>query len=471
MVKISNSFVLIAALRAAEDGDAMLQVVKQAPALAQTASAVRASRHQQAHQMESNFEKLAAEAVRTGETPSLGADVRTAVNSALQTLEDELKMEKDANDAEMDGAISQFAACNSKREKSFIDVDGMKLIMEQAKDKHAECRGTEDPNCGDEKTNCDDQDEYARDAHDAGPHCVCEAFGTAGTQKVCLDRAVKWGAEYNTALGKKITACDGAREVADEVAQVCDRDQVTFEMAVCSYKVELTATCEGHSACYEAAVSNRATVMVNVKLKEASEKIMWKSCQKVRCYLDMLDATEASSPVEFTKCQEQDADTTHLDIIYPDSPEMAVCETTPVITDPDWLEAEYAKLKPTKIWLPKRKGIENAAPCPQQTSLVLPTPPTEQTRLGENDGGIHVPQPEAPQPEAFVIAAENKYFYVPGNGAQWGGPCTCPDGQTYDVSDNDDNCGSLKCQGGKAGRCERKNKQSRTGKKAECAPR
>ena len=38
----------------------------------------------------------------------------------------------------------------------------------------------------------------------------------------------------------------------------------------------------------------------------------------------------------------------------------------------------------------------------------------------------------------------------------WGGTCTCPNGQTYDVGDNNDGCGSLACEGGVAGTCHRK---------------
>jgi len=36
---------------------------------------------------------------------------------------------------------------------------------------------------------------------------------------------------------------------------------------------------------------------------------------------------------------------------------------------------------------------------------------------------------------------------------EWGGQCTCPDGQTYDVSDNGNDCGSLQCINGEPGRC------------------
>ena len=46
---------------------------------------------------------------------------------------------------------------------------------------------------------------------------------------------------------------------------------------------------------------------------------------------------------------------------------------------------------------------------------------------------------------------------APGVGG-WGGTCTCPDGQVYQVGDNKDTCGSLACIGGEAGTCSPQNK-------------
>jgi len=415
MVKISHSVVLMVAV-ASEDGEAMLQVGKvgkHAPALAQTGSTVRASRQQQVLQMETNFEKLAAEAVRTGDTPSLGTDARSAVNAALDTLEQELENEKTANDALMVNANNQCSVCNTEREDAFTrSVDGVDALgstVEETRKQHADCRTLEeDPQCVEEKTTCDDQDEYARKAHNAAPDCVCKNVDTviAATQQVCLQGAVTWGEQYNTALGNKITDCDQAKQAAEEVAQECDDDQVTFEMAVCLYKESLTMTCESHGVCYAEALDNRETVMTELKLKEASEKIMWKSCQKVRCYLDMLDATKANQAdyqADFDKCKIQEAETAHLDVVYPDAPPKEDCDTAPVSTVPGdsaWLKAEYATLAPKAgSWLPSRTGIEVVTPCTQQTSLVLPTQPT---KLGENGGGILVPQPMIVEPQPMT---------------------------------------------------------------------
>merc|ERR1712207_85680 len=63
--------------------------------------------------------------------------------------------------------------------------------------------------------------------------------------------------------------------------------------------------------------------------------------------------------------------------------------------------------------------------------------------------------------------ASNYYRWEPGVGG-WGGECTCPDGQTYQVGDNDDRCGSLACEGGTAGTCHQFSEPSRVGYKVTC---
>ena len=50
----------------------------------------------------------------------------------------------------------------------------------------------------------------------------------------------------------------------------------------------------------------------------------------------------------------------------------------------------------------------------------------------------------------------------------YGGSCKCPDGQTYQVGDNNDHCGSMACYGGEKGACESKHVNSRAGRKVTC---
>lgn len=69
------------------------------------------------------------------------------------------------------------------------------------------------------------------------------------------------------------------------------------------------------------------------------------------------------------------------------------------------------------------------------------------------------------------IAGENVYTRADDVGG-WGGECTCPNGQTYEVGDNIDSCGSLACYGGvvsKACSCGGI-KDTSAGYQVHCAP-
>merc|ERR1712194_984476 len=52
------------------------------------------------------------------------------------------------------------------------------------------------------------------------------------------------------------------------------------------------------------------------------------------------------------------------------------------------------------------------------------------------------------------VGDKNNYRQVAGAGL-WGGKCTCPNGLTYTVGDNMDFCGSLACEGGISGACQK----------------
>merc|ERR550525_589702 len=57
---------------------------------------------------------------------------------------------------------------------------------------------------------------------------------------------------------------------------------------------------------------------------------------------------------------------------------------------------------------------------------------------------------------------------IEGVAGGWGGKCTCPDGQVYQVGDNHDGCGSLACVGGTPGECNKHHGPWHQ-KKVECA--
>jgi hypothetical protein len=70
--------------------------------------------------------------------------------------------------------------------------------------------------------------------------------------------------------------------------------------------------------------------------------------------------------------------------------------------------------------------------------------------------------------------SENLYVQADDGVGSWGGWCTCPDGQRYNVGDQFDGCAngpaSLACFGGTAGECVQTHDASRAGMMVTCAP-
>lgn len=69
--------------------------------------------------------------------------------------------------------------------------------------------------------------------------------------------------------------------------------------------------------------------------------------------------------------------------------------------------------------------------------------------LGTNQHAIPICAP----PPAAPATTTNQVITNAPNVGSWGGTCTCPDGQVYQVGDNHDVCGSLACVDGTAGTC------------------
>ncbi|CAE7241033.1 unnamed protein product [Symbiodinium pilosum] len=73
---------------------------------------------------------------------------------------------------------------------------------------------------------------------------------------------------------------------------------------------------------------------------------------------------------------------------------------------------------------------------------------------------------------ALEIGEENWYYkaedYGEGKVGAWGGPCTCPNGEIYQVGDNWNGCESLACVGGVSGDCEKVDRDERRGMKVRC---
>jgi hypothetical protein len=66
---------------------------------------------------------------------------------------------------------------------------------------------------------------------------------------------------------------------------------------------------------------------------------------------------------------------------------------------------------------------------------------------GQDRPFAKAPEPVCVGPPENIVVEESR------NTGGYGGTCMCPDGQTYDVGDNQDGCASLACVGGTSGSC------------------
>jgi len=394
---------LLSSASALEDAEAMLQVGK-GPGLVQTAQTAGASSNHQAFEMEFKFEKLAEDAVRSGDTPSLGAEALEAVNAALKVLETQLSQEeKTANQGDVSRANDAVKQCNAHLDTAMTDIlapGGFKQTMMEAKSTHSTCRSLEDEHRRKEKQDCDERDRIADQSHSDSPNCACPSEGFTDAKKThqCVKRAEQWGQKFYTQLDTQIKECDAIAATAAETATTCDVDQRRFEVAFCGYDVKVSATCSAKESCYELQKKNFEQVVVDTKLKVAAEKIMWKSVKKVRCYIDLLDASQVKQE-KYDKCKGLDIDTDLLNIDYPDLDPEAVCELVAARPgDEAWAVGDlsgYASLPVPQNWLADFHGLESVTSChlrtPQSPRLAcekVPNTAVKGNYLAEGDSEL-----------------------------------------------------------------------------------
>jgi len=119
---------------------------------------------------------------------------------------------------------------------------------------------------------------------------------------------------------------------------------------------------------------------------------------------------------------------------------------------------------PEQVFDLLRRGQTGRGPPPDMMG-----PPAELPRQAPQ-----MPRPPAdmprPAPGQSRSGEENVYRREEGVGT-WGGVCTCPDGQRYEVGDNLDNCASLACEFGAPGPCSSSGLQpGKEHMKVTCAP-
>jgi len=373
--------------------------------------------------LQSRMESMIEQAVSTGTNPNLSQAAYDIMLGAIQQIEDELDKEKTANDKDYSDANNKIDECDTKLDNALSDqVQPWIDKSTKSGDAHKDCRAAED-NLNDDEfkkhtamTGADDKATKAKPACLKSPKCSKLGASTAPTgetaaEKVqrelqnakdvrdCLIKAREWSNGHEAAVAAANKAFDDAKKAANTKAPLCDDDQKQYESDFCDYRLILTTSCDNQQTCIDDAVKVRTAEKVRLEEKEKAEKLILKSCAKVRCYMEIIkdagiikrevgDAQRQpySDPdalkTAYGNCQELDSDTNKLNIAWATDKVGKTCDDTPVGTfpvkgtDTEWYKEQYVPLAPKNQWMEEdstngdekdpsypRSGIEGVSEC------------------------------------------------------------------------------------------------------------
>jgi hypothetical protein len=277
------------------------------------------------------------------------------------------KQNKEAFQGSLDTAKQAIEVCGTDTETAHTKaggIDAIATVVNSARTSHNDCRTTEATLKVDETTKCNDFDTYV--ANLVMPSCSCETASSLGSSgfKSCVEKVRTWSSNANSTWTAKSKLCTDATSVHSVKRSSCNTAQGTFESDFCSYEIALTSACSTQESCRSTQIALRDTAHASVKVSESAIKAEYESAKRVKCILDVLNATDdASKKNMLSTCVSATVETGHLDLTYDAVPDAASCSTTPVDTKPceaSWETAEFNG----KSWL-TNAPLETCVPCYQ----------------------------------------------------------------------------------------------------------
>eukprot|EP00401_Gymnodinium_catenatum_P002353 CAMPEP_0117514890 /NCGR_PEP_ID=MMETSP0784-20121206/30299_1 /TAXON_ID=39447 /ORGANISM="" /LENGTH=932 /DNA_ID=CAMNT_0005310693 /DNA_START=28 /DNA_END=2826 /DNA_ORIENTATION=+ len=154
-----------------------------------------------------------------------------------------------------------------------------------------------------------------------------------------------WAQEANHTYVTARDLCEAENAQYPSQRQTCNSRQTSFEESFCDYRSALKSSCTAYSTCRSRTVGSHSRTVANVRQSEEARKVEYTAAKAVQCYIAILNSTTPPEQAELDACEGIAVDTTHLNITYPEVPQEALCDMTPVATRPcdeAWTFAEYA---------------------------------------------------------------------------------------------------------------------------------
>lgn len=245
-----------------------------------------------------------------------------------------------------------------------------------------------------------------------GTDCVSTVSESRGDY---LQRLKAWFTTEHLDWRAKKGAYDAAKALHDSLIcndynkkkSACDAMLTRIENHACSYAQGLAMQCNNYDDCYKGKVAAYESAKSAIQAEETGYKVQWRSTQRVKCIVLALgngSATDSDSTALQSCLTAAAADTSHLNVEYPDIPGKSTCSgpTTYPCTD-EYKSAVYGHL-PVELPVPTCNDCQ----LPTATDPTLETPGarcdsvnTTPTKLGETNAE-----------EAPALAVGSTYFFL-----------------------------------------------------------
>jgi len=365
---------------------------------------------------------------------TLRTSTKTTLNTSVEGIE-----------SDYNGHVAAITACETNHGFHGAPANARRIAYDAAVQSYENATQVAEQKCSTQTSNCNDQRTKAMALHNyvqdeivntygcdqTSVQCPPTVFGLTDfylkdTDSVAADVKAKHSA-WATAAGMCSAAtgeCDSANQ--DKKAKCEDVDGVAVNGR------------NAYDQCYGQHQGLVDGFDVNAQIE--IQKTVIKNLEKVLCIVKVAVGSHGDTP-------KRDSAITCTDLgVVPLSPAGGAIEYKCVCTSPSSSPPEiYSETYVTQLTLdpvPNRDTAWDPLGCAgsviSTTGITTQQPTTSQNQLFETGGG------------------------------NWGGECTCPDGQVYEVGDNHNACGSLACVRGLPGECNNAS-GSWSGRKVECA--
>lgn len=153
---------------------------------------------------------------------------------------------------------------------------------------------------------------------------LARQLDTFKTQNAALDVAInEW------VLKKK--ECDDRDADLSTKKGECDRDQLAFEMFVCTHAQGIKDGCAGYATAYKGAAATFNQAKATAEIMSEDRKVEYTGLMHAQCLLKAIqsDTDGSLTQQKINDCQSAAVDASHLNIVPADTPDEKVCEAMP----------------------------------------------------------------------------------------------------------------------------------------------